>query len=57
MAVVIGAGGGSVFIANDTTITADTTLDNSKNWLTVGPITVQSGVTVTVNTGTQWTVV
>lgn len=57
MAVVIGAGGGGVFMATDTTITANTTLDNSKNWLTVGPITVQNGVTVTVNANTQWTVV
>jgi hypothetical protein len=56
MAVVIGAGGGAVFFQNDTTVTADTTVDTSKNWASVGPITIQSGVTVTINSGATWAV-
>jgi len=57
MAVVIGAGGGAVFMQNDTTVTSNTTVDTSKNWMSIGPITIQSGVTVTVNSGAVWTIV
>lgn len=57
MAVVIGAGGGGVFMQNDATVTADTTVDTSKNWMSIGPITIQNGVTVTVNSGAVWTIV
>jgi len=57
MAVVIGAGGGGVLIQNDTTVTSDTTIDTSKNCMSIGPITIQAGVTVTVNSGAVWTIV
>lgn len=57
MAVTIGAGGGGVFHTNDTQVTADTTCTNDKNWMSIGPITINSGVTVTVNSGATWTVV
>lgn len=56
MAVVIGAGGGAVFFQNDTTVTANTTVDTSKNWASIGPITIQAGVTVTINSGATWVV-
>jgi len=57
MAVVIGSGGGSLFLQNDYTVTSNTTIDTSKNWMSVGPITVQNGVTVTVDSGAVWVVV
>lgn len=54
MAVIIGAGGGGVFTQNDSAVTANTTIDTSKNWMSVGPITISSGVTVTINNGAFW---
>jgi hypothetical protein len=57
MAVVIGAGGGGVFTQNDTTVTTNTTIDTSKNWMSIGPITIANGVTVTINSGARWTIV
>jgi hypothetical protein len=57
MAVTIGAGGGGIFHSNDVAVTANTTLDTSQAWMTIGPITINSGITVTVNTNAYWTVV
>jgi hypothetical protein len=57
MAVVIGAGGGAVFMQNDVAVTANTTIDTSKNWMSIGPITINSGITVTINSGATWVVV
>ena len=45
------------FIEYDPTISADFTLTAGRNALTAGPVTINSGVTVTVPTGTTWTVV
>ena len=42
---------------NDTTITANYTITSGRNAVSAGPITVNSGVTVTVPTGSVWTVV
>lgn len=57
MAVTIGLGGGAVFHTNDTTVTSNTTIDTSQNWMTIGPITINSGVTVIINNGATWVVV
>lgn len=57
MAVTIGAGGGAVFLTNDTAVTSNTTIDTSQNWMSIGPITINSGVTVTINNGATWVVV
>lgn len=54
MAVVIGFGGGACINGNDNTVTVNTTLDTTKNWTCQGPITINNGVTVTVNTGAFW---
>ena len=57
------AGGGAVgngdaaFWENDQTITGDYTITNNKNAGTFGPVTINSGVTVTVGAGETWTVV
>lgn len=57
------AGGGAVgngdqiFWENDQTVTGNYTITNGKNAGSFGPITIQSGVTVTVGSGETWTVV
>lgn len=52
-----GAGGDQVFYENDTTVTADYAITTGKNAVTAGPVTVNSGVTVTVPSGSTWVVV
>lgn len=52
-----GGGANQVFFENDQTVTNDYTIPGTKNAGTFGPITVDSGVTVTVSSGAVWTVV
>ena len=52
-----GASGNQVFYENDIEVTASYTITSNKNAVTAGPITVQSGVTVTVPSGSSWTIV
>jgi hypothetical protein len=52
-----GGGSDAVFIENDQTVTTNYTIPGTKNAGTFGPITVDSGVTVTVSSGAVWTVV
>jgi hypothetical protein len=46
-----------MFWENDQTLTADYTITFNKNAGTFGPITISSGVSVTVPTGSTWTIV
>ena len=58
--VAAGATGGGtdqVFYENDTSVSADYTITTDKNAGTFGPVTIDSGVTVTVPSGSVWTVV
>ena len=52
-----GGGSDQVFFENDQAVTVDYTIPGTKNAGTFGPITVDSGVTVTVSTGSVWTIV
>jgi len=52
-----GASAGGVIYENNQTITASYTLTTNKNGMSAGPITINSGVTVTVPSGSAWTVV
>jgi len=52
-----GAAGNAVFHENDTAVTADYTITSGKNAMTAGPITINTGVTVTVPTGSTWVIV
>ena len=55
-----GATGGAsdqVFWENDTVVTSSYTITAGKNAMTAGPITINSGVTVTVPSGSAWTIV
>lgn len=51
-----GAGGDAVFYENGQTVTTSYTLTAGNNAMSTGPITVNSGVTVTVPTGSRWLV-
>ena len=53
----VGGGSDEIFWENDQTITQNYTITNGKNAGSFGPITIQSGVTVTVGSGETWTVV
>ncbi len=52
-----GGGTDNIFWENDQTVTQNYTITNGQNAGSFGPITIQSGVTVTVGTGETWTVV
>lgn len=52
-----GAGGDTVFFENSQTVTTNYTLTTGKNAVTAGPVTVNSGVTVTVPSGASWVIV
>ena len=45
------------FFRNTTTIASNYTVTTSYNEMSIGPITINSGITVTVNSGATWTVV
>lgn len=49
-----GGGSDDAFYENTQTITADYTITSGKNAVTAGPITVNSGVVVTVPSGSVW---
>ena len=51
-----GGGSDEVFVENGQTVTSNYTLTTNKNALSVGPISINSGVTVTVPTGSNWVV-
>jgi hypothetical protein len=51
-----GAGGDQVFYENELTVTASYTLTTNRNAMSTGPITIDSGVTVTVPTGQKWVI-
>ena len=58
--IAAGAGGGgsdAIFWENGQNVTTNYTITNGKNAMSAGPITVDSGVTVTVGAGETWTVV
>jgi hypothetical protein len=52
-----GGAGNYAFYENDQTVTVDYTLTAGKNAMTAGPITIASGVTVTIPSGATWSIV
>ena len=52
----VGAGGNSVFFENDQTVTTSYTLTSNKNAMSTGPITINTGITVTIPTGARWVI-
>jgi hypothetical protein len=51
-----GGGGDEVFVENDQTVTTSYTISSGKNAMSTGPITINSGVVVTVPSGARWVV-
>jgi hypothetical protein len=51
-----GGGGDQVFVENGQTVTTSYTMPTSKNAMSTGPITINSGVTVTIPSGSRWVV-
>ena len=49
--------GAEGYIENEATINVSSTINTGNNAISGGPITIASGVTVTVPTGSRWTVV
>tara|TARA_Y100000592_G_scaffold32611_1_gene51810 strand:- start:3638 stop:5308 length:1671 start_codon:yes stop_codon:yes gene_type:complete len=52
-----GGGSDQVFYENDQTITTNYTITNNRNAGSFGPITINSGVTVTIGAGENYTIV
>jgi hypothetical protein len=50
-----GPGNGFVY-ENDITVTEDYTITTDKNAMSAGPLTIDSGITVTVPSGSVWTI-
>ena len=51
------SGANAIFWENEQTVTHDYTIGNNKNAGSFGPITINSGITVTVGAGESWTVI
>lgn len=52
-----GGGADNVFYENDQTVTTNYTIPATKNAMSTGPITINSGVTVTVSSGARYVVI
>ena len=52
-----GGGSDAVFYENDKAVTANFTITSDKNAMSTGPVTVNSGVTVTVSSGSRYVVI
>lgn len=52
-----GGGTDNVFYENGQNVTTDYTLTSNKNAVSAGPITIDSGITVTVPDGSNWSIV
>lgn len=57
MAITIGQGSGGNIMSSDTSVTGNVTLTSSQNWASIGPITINSGVTVQVDNNAHWTII
>jgi hypothetical protein len=51
-----GGGNDKVFVENSQTITTNYTITSGKSAMSTGEITVNSGVTVTLPTGSRWVI-
>lgn len=53
----VGGGSNKVFYENDQTVTTNYTIPANKNAMSTGPVTINSGVTVTVSSGARYVVI
>jgi hypothetical protein len=56
-AITGGGGGIGALVVNATTATENYTIETGTNAQSVGPMTVESGVTITISSGQRWLVV
>lgn len=49
--------GGMGYVENAATVTQSSTINSGNNAMSAGPVTLASGVTITVPTGSVWTVI
>lgn len=52
-----GGGSDDIFVENGQTVTTNYTLSTGKNAMSAGPISINTGITVTVPSGSVWTVI
>jgi len=55
--VARGGGNDLVFYENDQEVTVDYTISTSKNAMSAGPVGIATGITVTIPSGSAWTIV
>jgi hypothetical protein len=48
---------GDIFYENGQTVSSNYTITSGKNAMSAGPITIDSGVTVTIPVGSDWAIV
>ena len=53
----MGGGSNRVFFENDITVTDDYEITTGKNAMSAGPLTINAGVTITIPSGSDWTIV
>ena len=51
-----GGGSDETFLETDNTVTASYTISTNRNAMTTGPVTINSGATVTVPSGQRWVI-
>jgi hypothetical protein len=51
-----GGGSDAIFYENGQTVTADYTITSATNAMSTGPLTINSGISVTVPSGSRWVV-
>ena len=52
-----GGGTDKIFYENGQTVTTNYTITNNTNAMSAGPVTINSGIAVTIGTGENWTIV
>ena len=52
-----GGGGDTIFVQNGQTVTTDYTIPVGINAMSTGPISINSGVTVTISAGSVWAII
>lgn len=56
-AKISGSSGDDPILFNTNQVTTNTTIPSGKNGVSAGPITIGSGVTVTISSGSAWAIV
>ena len=57
IAAAKGGGTNKIFFENDQEVTFDYTISTSKNAMSAGPVAIATGITVTIPSGSTWTIV